>query len=266
MSMSKPVPHEAGFAEFASYYDLIYGDKDYPAEVGLFDRLVKRYAAGDIESVLDAGCGTGGHSLGLAELGYRVCGADRSESMLQVARGKPQPAGNPVEWVQQDLRSLDLDRKFDACGAFFAVLSFQLENADMADALARLRRHLAPGGLLLGDVWYGPTVLSQGLENRLKVIEAEGHRVLKYATPELDTFRHTNVVHQHVIVMDRNAKIVNEFEERQEVRFFFPQELVAFLEQAGFEVLRFFAYPDESREPTSSDWDLGFVARVREGS
>lgn len=261
--MPKPVPHAA---EFASYYDLIYADKDYAAEVALFDRLVKRYADGPVETVLDAGCGTGGHALGLAELGYRVCGADRSEGMLAVARAKSQPVGNPVDWVRQDLRSLDLGRSFDACGAFFAVLSFQLENDEMAQTLANLRRHLAPDGLLLGDVWYGPAVLTEGPENRLKVLEAGGHRVLKYATPGLDTFRHTNVVHQHVVVMDRESKVVAEFEEQQEVRFWFPQELHAFLERAGFEVLSLFAYPDDSRTPTSSDWDLGFVARVREVS
>lgn len=255
------------FAEFAQYYDLLYADKDYAAEVGLFDRLVKRYAKGDAgrdaTHVLDAGCGTGGHSLRLAELGYRVTGVDRSKDMLDIARSKSQPAQNPVEWAEQDLQSLDLGRSFDVCGAFFAVLSFQITNAEIARALSNIRRHLKPSGLLLADVWYGPAVLCEGPEKRLKVMEASGRRILKYSTPELDPFRHTNVLHQHVVVLDADNRKVAEIEESQTVRYWFPQELTATLEREGFEVLHLFAYPNPEAAPTTSDWELGFVARAK---
>lgn len=255
------------FAEFAQYYDLVYANKDYAAEVDVFDGLVKRHLAGDLErgstSVLDAGCGTGGHSLRLAELGYRVTGVDRSEEMLRLARHKSQPENNPVEWVHQDLQSLDLGRSFDVCGAFFAVLSFQITNLEISQALSNIRRHLNPSGLLLADVWYGPAVLTEKPEPRLKVMEASGQRILKYSTPELDALRHTNVVHQHVVVLDSENHKVAEIKESQTVRFWFPQELRACLEREGFEVLQLFAYPNVDRAPTTSDWELGFVARAR---
>lgn len=257
--MSKPAPHAA---EFARYYDLIYSDKNYIAEVELFEALVGRYSPAGVASVLEAGCGTGGHALLLAERGYDICAVDRSGGMLEIARAKPQGAGSPIEWVEQDLQTLELSRTFDACASFFGVLSFQLSNEDMMQALRSIRRHLEPSGLLLADVWYGPTVLSERPEKRLKIVEASGHRLLKYSTPELDPFHHTNVVHQHVLVLDEGKTVVAEIEEAQTVRFWFPQELKGFLEHAGFEVLSFFAYPDADRLPSSGDWDLGFVARA----
>lgn len=262
-AMSEKLSRSSEFAEFAKYYDFLYADKDYDAEVELFDALVARYAKGEANTVLDAGCGTGEHSLRLAERGYRVTGVDRSLDMLDIARGKPQPSEGEVEWIHQDLQSLSLDRRFDVCGAFFAVLSFQISNLEMARALSNIRRHLNPSGLLLADLWYGPAVLSEGPENRLKILEASGKRILKYSTPELDAFHHTNVVHQHVIVLDSEDRQVAEIKESQTVRFWFPQELTAFLEGQGFEVLHLFAYPDADKTPTTSDWDLGFVARAK---
>ena len=174
--------------------------------------------------------------------------------MLDIARSKPQPQQNPVEWIHQDLQSLDLGRSFDVCGAFFAVLSFQITNAEISRALSNIRRHLNPGGLLLADVWYGPAVLTEGPERRLKVMEASGQRILKYSTPELDAFRHTNVLHQHVIVLDPAKRKIAEIDESQTVRFWFPQELTATLDREGFEVLHLFAYPKPEQAPTTSDW------------
>lgn len=258
--MPNPHPHAA---DFARYYDLIYSDKDYPAEVALFNSLVRKHATRPTQTVLDAGCGTGGHSLRLAELGYDVCGVDRSEAMLELARQKGSPSRGSVEWIQQDLQSLDLGRSFDACGCFFAVLSFQLSNDQMRAALEGIRRHLDDEGLLLGDLWYGPAVLSEGPEKRLKTLEKDGRRILKYSTPELDALRHINVVHQHVVILDGDGRIEAEVKEAQAVRFWFPLELEAFLESAGFELLQLFAYPDPKKPPTIRDWDLGFVARAR---
>ena len=88
-------------------------------------------------------------------------------------------------------------------------------------------------------------------------------RILKYSTPELDSFRHTTVLHQHVVVLDSENQRVAEIEESQRVRFWFPQELTATLEREGFEVLQLFAYPNAEKAPTTSDWELGFVARAR---
>jgi SAM-dependent methyltransferase len=60
-------------------------------------------------TVLDAGCGTGRVAVELARHGIEVVGVDVNASMLEVARGSA-PA---IEWIESDLTSIDLGRRFD---------------------------------------------------------------------------------------------------------------------------------------------------------
>ena len=68
----------AVFDRYAQYYDLFYREKDYRGEVDYVDALIKRYATNDARTILDLGCGTGGHAVLLAQKGYHVTGVDRS--------------------------------------------------------------------------------------------------------------------------------------------------------------------------------------------
>src|SRR5262245_9243424 len=95
---------------YANSYDLLYGDKDYAAECDLIQRVIRRYGLEPTRSVLDLGCGTGNHSLPLAQRGYEIVGVDRSEKMLVQARSKAQTGAT---FRAGDIRSVDVGRKFD---------------------------------------------------------------------------------------------------------------------------------------------------------
>lgn len=84
-----------------------------------FDRLAAQgvdvhgeasFVAGfEPRSVLDAGCGSGRVAIELDRRGIEVVGVDVDPSMLATARRlAPQ-----VEWVEHDLTTLDLGRRFD---------------------------------------------------------------------------------------------------------------------------------------------------------
>ena len=110
--MTKPV-----FCElYAEAYDALYRDKDYQGECDLLERLFERYTA-SVRSVLDLGCGTGNHTLPLAQRGYRITGVDRSEHMLRQARtkaGSGDAEAPPAPcFLQADIRSLQLPERFD---------------------------------------------------------------------------------------------------------------------------------------------------------
>ena len=68
------------FKEFASYYDLIYRDKDYKAEVEFVLKTLGSPLA-ERTRILDLGCGTGKHALELASLGFDVLGIDISKDI-----------------------------------------------------------------------------------------------------------------------------------------------------------------------------------------
>ncbi len=251
--------------EFARFYDLLYSDKDYDLECDLIESVIGQYALERPSSILDAGCGSGGHAIELAKRGYEIWGLDRSEALLSRAQERAESEHVKINAHRADLRSFDLGRKFDLCIAMFAVLSFQLSNDDIQQVLKRIRKHLEPGGLFICDVWHGPAVLMQRPEKRLKTATKDGLRLYRFAEPRLNAMEHTNEVKQHLLVIDdTDQRSVEEVVESQVVRFFFPQEIIFHLAVAGFDVLKLFAFPYLEKDASEADWELGLVARARE--
>lgn len=74
------------FKDYAYYYDMFYGDKNYCQEAQTIQRLLERFSSGDEMKLLNIGCGTGRHDIELSKLGYHVTGIDCSEQMVEIAR------------------------------------------------------------------------------------------------------------------------------------------------------------------------------------
>jgi glycine/sarcosine N-methyltransferase len=108
--------------------------------------LLQQVEAG---TVLDAACGSGGHSLSLARSGYRVVGTDISPAMIRLAQAK----ATPSDGVSFHVASLgDLSSRFppfDAALCLGNSLPHLLTDAELAAGLADLAASLRPGGLLL---------------------------------------------------------------------------------------------------------------------
>ncbi len=65
-------------------------------------------------SILDMGCGTGRHSVALAERGFSVTGVDLSEHMLEKARARALAANTQVAFFQCDAATFESEPVFDA--------------------------------------------------------------------------------------------------------------------------------------------------------
>ena len=244
---------------YAPVYDLLYREKDYDKEGRLLEQLFRLHAAQPVRSVLDLGCGTGNHALRLSAAGYRVVGVDRSSEMLSVAAQKAHEQGSDLHLHQADIRDANLGETFDAVIMMFAVLGYQLEDADVLGALRTARRHLRPHGLLLFDVWYGPAVLAQGPEERVRTIEQNGNTWVRTASGTLETQRNLCHVEFHLRrVCD--ARILEETRERHTIRYFFPNELDRFLETAGLRCVRLGAFPEYDQDPDHTTWNIMAVA------
>lgn len=248
---------------YADAYDILYHNKDYKAECDLIENIVKTYGDGDAHSILDLGCGTGNHAIPLSQRGYEVLGVDRSESMLAHARKKAAEVlkNKGLTFLQGDLRRLDLGRSFDVTLIMFAVLGYQLEDADVLSALRTARRHLRPAGLLIFDVWYGPAVLHQQPSQQVKVIPTPDGQVRRVASGRLDARRHVCTV-DYRLWRTKMERRMEETKENHKVRFFFLPELSRFMESANFTPLRFGAFPQFDREPDESTWNILGVARA----
>jgi SAM-dependent methyltransferase len=250
-------------SEYAHAYDVLYKDKNYLEESRQLDRLLQTHGNGPVRSVLDLGCGTGNHALPLVQRGYEVVGVDRSARMLESARRKAvsrQIDGN-VKFYQEDIRSFQVEQCFDASLMMFAVLGYQLENADVLAALRTARKHVRLGGLFIFDVWYGPAVLHQGPTERVKLIPTDTGQILRVASGELDVARHLCKVSYRLWRIE-GERLVGQAEETHLMRFFFPLELNLFLEYSGFNPLRLGVFPDIDRDPDTTTWNVLGLARA----
>ena len=100
--------------------------------------------------VLDLGCGTGDPiARWFLTEGFKVSGVDFAEPMLAIARARFPSA----QWVQGDMRSLDLPERFDGLIAWNSF--FHLTRDEQRACLPRMARHLKPGGSLLITVGMG---------------------------------------------------------------------------------------------------------------
>jgi SAM-dependent methyltransferase len=244
---------------YASLYDTFYREKDYDGEVALLRRLFDQYGTAPVRTVLDLGCGTGNHAVRLAAAGYQVVGVDRSQDMLAMAKAKREGHRGRLRFVHGDIQNLTLGETFDAAIMMFAVLSYQVDEADVLSALKTSRRHLGHNGLLVFDVWYGPAVIAQGPEERVRTVEESGTTLTRISSGQLETKR--NVCHVEFGLKRRQTNgNLGETKESHVVRYFFKDEILQFLRDSGFNLLRLAAFPAFDREPDETSWNVTAVA------
>ena len=107
--------------------------------------------------VLDVGCGTGRHSVGLAQRGFRVTGVDVSAGMLALGQRRAEAASVSVEWVHADAVEFTRPDSFDAviCLCEGAMCLLGAEDDPLEHDLTILRNvfeSLRPGGRFILNV------------------------------------------------------------------------------------------------------------------
>lgn len=121
------------------------------------------------QTVLDAGCGTGVHSIRAASLGCRMRSVDISEAMLAKSRQNAERAGleHPPEFEQQDLTNLTLEtNSVDHAFSWGVVIHIR----EMEAALAELVRVVKPGGSI-GLQVTNTSALDHKLEAAVRLIK-----------------------------------------------------------------------------------------------
>jgi SAM-dependent methyltransferase len=246
---------------YSEAYDHLYVHKDYSGECDLIKQALRQFGVGEIKDIADWGCGTGNHVIPLAQQGYRMTGVDLSDPMLQVARRKAAAAGLDIHWVQGDVRDVRLPGQFDAGLFMFSVLGLLNRNQEVMAAFHNARRHIRLEGLMLFDVWYGPAVLTIKPSDSVKIIPKPGGKMIRVATGKLDTRHHLCEVRFYLFNI-QGDRLVQETEEVQMVRYFFPMELELMLHQSGFALLSLTAFPTLDRPADETTWNVFGIARA----
>jgi SAM-dependent methyltransferase len=133
----------------------------FPEPFQRFGELVEVFHDHGCQRLLDLGCGTGRHVIGLASKGFQVCGLDYSPTGLRLARDWLGKESAGASLVLGDARRPLPFRD----SAFDGLLSTQVIHhgllSTVRKTIAELRRVLRLGGLLFVTV---PAQLADGLQ------------------------------------------------------------------------------------------------------
>jgi SAM-dependent methyltransferase len=138
------------------FYHLIYADWEASiARQGrALDEMIRAMRGAPPQAVLDAACGIGTQSLGLARLGYQVTASDLSPKAIDRARREAMRRGLRIDFSVADMRTVAAhhQRSFDVVIACDNAVPHLLSDADILTAFQQFYRCTAPGGLCLISV------------------------------------------------------------------------------------------------------------------
>jgi ubiquinone/menaquinone biosynthesis C-methylase UbiE len=138
------------FTKSAAFYDVLYSFVDYGAAVREIRATLDREAPA-ASTLLDVGCGTGRH-LELLRERYEAEGLDINRTLLEAARERC-PG---VTFHEADMADFSLARRFDVVTCLFSSIGYVRTEERMRNAIACMRGHLNPGGVLLVEPWFTP--------------------------------------------------------------------------------------------------------------
>ena len=189
--------------------------------------------------ILELCCGTGRLTLPIAKEGYNIYGVDYTSSMLEQAKIKASEAGLVINFIEADIRTLNLQEKFDFIFIPFNSIHHLYKNEDLFKAFHVVRNHLKDRGLFLLDC-FNPNIqyIVEAAKEQQVIAEyttSDGKNVLIKQTMLYENKTQINRIEWHYFIN-------GEFNSTQnlDMRMFFPQELDTYLEWAGFNVIHKF--------------------------
>jgi len=216
------------FSQTTDLYDTIYSAfKDYAGEGQQIAALLRRMHP-HARTLLDVGCGTGEHARVLRENhAFHVDGIDLDPGMVAIAGAK-----NPgARFTVADMVEFDLGRQYDAILCLFSAIAYVRSLDNVVRTLDSLRRHMAPGAVLIVEPWFAPGVLEPG---RIHVHTAET------ATVKVCRFSRSTIIDRisrlEFEYLIGDAAGIRRAAEVHELGLFTPQEMVAAFDSAGIDV------------------------------
>jgi SAM-dependent methyltransferase len=245
----KPRWAEIAYEAIAPVYDDFTHHHDYELWLSrLLPELERHGLEGD--RLLDVACGTGKSFIPMLNRGWQVTACDVSAAMVEVARGK---VGDAVALSVADMRELPHFGEFEMVWCLDDAVNYLLSGEELEQALAGMRRNLAPGGLLMFDVNTIDSYRTFFAEE--VVVERDGRRLVwKGRTdPEAKPGSIAEASFEVLPLEGEGGPLIEPEMHRE--RHFPEAEVLARLESAGLECLEVFGHGEDAilRQPLSDE-------------
>jgi 2-polyprenyl-3-methyl-5-hydroxy-6-metoxy-1,4-benzoquinol methylase len=219
--------------DYLYFYETFLAERT-PEEV---ERIVELLGLEPGAEILDCPCGHGRISSSLAERGYRMTGLDATELFLERARDDAAARGVEVEYLHGDMRELPWHERFDGLLNWFTSFGYFSDEENKA-VLHGFCDALKPGGRLVLETQNVARIL--GDPQPLHVVgERDGDLMIDRWTIDAENARFQT---ERLVMRGGRARKAH-----FSVRWFTPPELRSWLEEAGFENVRFPGLTPETR-------------------
>jgi SAM-dependent methyltransferase len=253
--MSETTPSSDFEPEPELYDALIDWPRRLEREAPFYRRLFEQH---EVQSVLDAACGTGRHADMFHSWGLRVEGADVSPAMIAHCRGR-WGEGDRLKWVVRPFdRPPERPAEFDAAICVGNSLAIVPDSRSAGDVLAAMIASLRPGGILVVQVlnlWRlaeGPTEW----QKCKRLTDEQGDRILLKGIHRIAERGFVDVVSLSLGGNDVDSRFRTAM-----ILGLEANELLATAERAGATDLRVFGDYQESPYDRERSQDLILVGR-----
>ena len=196
--------------------------------------------------ILELCCGTGRLTIPIAKVGYNITGVDINSVMLDQAKKKVLNAEVAISFVEADIRTLNLQEKYDLIFIPFNSIHHLYKNEDLFATLRVVKDHLREGALFLFDC-FNPNIqyIVEG-EKRQKEIASyktvDGRDVVIKQSMRYESNTQINRIEWDYFINGKFNSTQN-----LDMRMFYPQELDSYLTCNGFEIIhKYGGFQDES--------------------
>lgn len=204
--------------------------------------------------VLELGCGTGRIAIPIVKAGVEVVGLDFSEAMLDVARRKAarlSKGAASLTLIRADMQDFSLDQKFRLAIIPFRGFQSLLTVTDEIETLLNIKRHLAPGGRLVFNIFVpdlNMMVQEGDVPYRFRDVTdpATGISYVLWNQAQYDSFSQIMSIRTTIEEMDDIGAVRRKLYRDFHLRYIFRWEMHHLLNSCGYEVLDMFGGFDRS--------------------
>ncbi len=245
----------------AQLYDIFYAEKNYTKEAIFVQQLVnKYYKQQPSKKMLELACGTGNHAFELENLGFQIQAFDYSPDMIARAREKAWEKQSKVSFAVGDMRELPhFEEKFEVAICLFDSIGYVLTNEGVMQVLNGVYENLKDKGIFIFEFWHAPAMLKSFDPVRVKRWKLADKEILRISETSISIPTQTSTVSYNIYEFFPNGTF-SHLQEAQTNRFFQLQEMIFFVENAGFKVVSYYDGYENNTKIDEQTWHIVMMA------